>query len=100
MVEGIRARVSSSSPQPDGEDSRSAVQPGAGKPARVSGWDPYEVWVRQVKQARQRHANLDTRLTAKLGYHAPSIGSARIMAADDASKWRNRLSAFLPRFSG
>jgi len=92
MVESWMDRIARPNGLRDGEVRRSEThteQGGAKGPA----WDPYEVWYRQVKQARDRAARQSLPLP---GNQRPTLHER----APESPRWRLRLSALLPRLTG
>jgi hypothetical protein len=83
---GTRERIPGGLPGPDaGADTDAS-----------SGWDPYEVWREQVKQARDLAAVRD----ASESQERIKRNAAPPPAPVTEPRWRVRLAALLPRHSG
>ncbi|HSN71046.1 MAG TPA: hypothetical protein VLT59_06030 [Steroidobacteraceae bacterium] len=85
MVESWMDRVARAAPsQQDAGGSEPSVHADQDNP----GWDPYEVWYRQVKQVRDRSPE----------QYSPAV--AQKPASEPAPRRRLRIAGLLPRLSG
>ena len=77
------------------------ASPQAPADSSATGWDPYEVWYRQVKQVRDRSPEqyAEPVMAERTGKkpERPAVLEAR---SEDAPRWRLRIAGLLPRSSG
>lgn len=97
MVESWMDRIArpsgSTREEPVGE--RQATMPHRTGPA----WDPYEVWLRQVKEVRDRAPHqYAPAVVDKL--QASERSQRDVLTSPASPRWRLRLAALLPRLSG